>query len=224
VHLAEELALVAIDPSSGRHGLGLRSELNACLAGLLVAELTLDGVIAVGDKEDRVVLTGKVEPRSKLLAAATAVVIEKGPKTKSILSHMDRGLAQRLGLGTWDAVVSSLADEGVVAATQRGVRSRNDVLQPFVRDAIVAALRVAAAGDSALEPRLAVVLSMSGPAHLLEVVAPTRSTRRHARDRIDNALSGTPLEPVGRIVRRLISDATSAAAAGGVAASVGASC
>ena len=224
MHLAEELALVAIDPSSGRHGLGLRSELNACLAGLLVAELTLDGVIAVGDKEDRVVLTGKVEPRSKLLAAATAVVIEKGPKTKSILSHMDRGLAQRLGLGTWDAVVSSLADEGVVAATQRGVRSRNDVLQPFVRDAIVAALRVAAAGDSALEPRLAVVLSMSGPAHLLEVVAPTRSTRRHARDRIDNALSGTPLEPVGRIVRRLISDATSAAAAGGVAASVGASC
>jgi len=224
VHLAEELALVAIDPSSGRHGLGLRSELNACLAGLLVAELMLDGVIAVGDKEDRVVVTGKAEPKSKLLAAATAVVIEKGPKIKPILSHMDRGLAQRLGLGTWDAVVSSLTDEGVVAATQRGVRSRNDVLQPFVRDAIVAALRVAAAGDSAIEPRLAVVLSMSGPAHLLEVVAPTRSARRHARDRIDNALSGTPLEPVGRIVRRLISDATSAAAAGGVAASVGASC
>ena len=224
MHLAEELALVAIDPSSGRHGLGLRSELNACLAGLLVAELMLDGVIAVGDKEDRVVVTGKAEPKSKLLAAATAVVIEKGPKIKPILSHMDRGLAQRLGLGTWDAVVSSLTDEGVVAATQRGVRSRNDVLQPFVRDAIVAALRVAAAGDSAIEPRLAVVLSMSGPAHLLEVVAPTRSARRHARDRIDNALSGTPLEPVGRIVRRLISDATSAAAAGGVAASVGASC
>lgn len=224
MHLAEELALVAIDPSSGRHGLGLRSELNACLAGLLVAELLIDGVIEIGDKEDRIVVTAKAEPKSTVLAAATAVVIEKGPKMRAILSHMDRGLTQRLGPGTWDAVVSNLIDEGVVAPTHRGVRSRNEVLQPFVRDAIVAALRVAAAGDAIVEPRLAVMLSMSGPAHLLEVVAPTRSTRRHARNRIDNALSGTPLEPVGRIVRRLISDATSAAAAGGVAASVGATC
>ena len=222
MNLAEELALVAVDPSSGRHALGLRSELNACLAGLLVAELLIDGVTEIGDKEDRVVLTGKVEPKSRLLAAATAVVIEKGPKVKAILSHMDRGFTQRLGLGTWDAVVSSLVDEGVLGATHRGVRTRNDVLQPFVRDAIVAALRVAAASDTALEVRLAVVLSMTGPAHLLEVVAPTRSTRRHARDRIDNALAGTPLESVGRIVRRLISDAASAAAAGAVAASVGA--
>jgi hypothetical protein len=224
VHLAEELALVAIDPSSGRHGLGLRSELNACLAGLLVAELLLDGVIEIGNKQDRVVVTGKVEPKSKILAAATAVVIEKGPKIRAILSHMDRGLTQHLGLGTWDAVVSSLVDDGVVAATHGSVRSRNEVVQPFVRDAIVAALRVAAAGDTALEPRLAAVLSMTGPAHLLEVVAPTRSTRRHARGRIDNALGGTSLESVGRIVRRLISDAASAAVAGGVAASVGATC
>jgi hypothetical protein len=222
VHLAEELALVAIDPSSGRHGLGLRSELNACLAGLLVAELLLDGVIEIGDKPDRVVVTGSAEPKSKLLAAATAVVIDKGPKIKSILSHMDRGLSQRLGVGTWDAVVSNLVDAGVLAATQRGVRARNQILQPFVRDAAVAALRVAAAGDSAMEPRLAAVLSMTGPAHLLEVVAPSRPARRHARERIDNALCGTSLEQVGRIVRRLISDATSAAAAGGVAASVGA--
>ncbi len=224
MHLAEELALVAIDPSSGRHGLGLRSELNACLAGLLVAELLIDGVIEIGDKDDRVVVTGKAVPTSKLLAAATAVVIEKGPKVKAILSHMDRGLAQRLGLGTWDAVVSNLVDAGVLAATHRGVRSRNEVVLPFVRDASVAALRVAAAGDAAMEPRVAALLSMTGPAHLLEVVAPTRSTRRHARDRIDSALGGTPLESVGRIVRRLISDAASAAAAGGVAASVGATC
>jgi hypothetical protein len=96
------------------------------------------------------------------------------------------------------------------------------VLQPFVRDATVAALRVAAAGDAALDQRTAVLLSMAGPAHLLEVVAPTRATRRHARERIDNALCGTSLESLGRVVRRLISDAASAAAAGGVAASVGA--
>ena len=212
MNLAEELALVAIDPSSGRHGLGLRSELNACLAGLLVAELLLDGVVEIGAKEDRLVVTGTAEPKSKLLAAATAVVIDRGPKIKAILSHMDRGLAHLLGLGTWDAIVSTLADQGVLAATRRGVRSRNDVLQPFVRDAIIAALRVAADGESGLAPRTAVLLSMAGPAHLLEVVAPNRSTRRRARERIDTALDGTPLEPIGKMVRRLISDANSAAA------------
>lgn len=222
MNLAEELALVAIDPSSGRHGLGLRSELNACLAGLLIAELMLDGVVDIGDKRDRVVVTGNAEPGTKVLAAATAVVIESGPKIKAILSHMERGLSHRLGVGTWDAVVSGLVDAGVLATTRGGVRPHNDVVQLFVRDATVAALRVAAAGDAALDPGIAALLSMSGPAHLLEVVAPNRSTRRHARDRIDTALDGTPLEPIGKIVRRLISDAASSTAAGGVAASVAA--
>lgn len=222
MNLAEELALVAIDPSSGRHALGLRSELNACLAGLLITELLLDGVVEVRDKGDRVVVTGKAEPKSPILAAATAVVIERGPKIKAVLSHMNKGLSHRLGLGTWDAVVKSLADAGVLAATHGAVRPRNDVVQPFVRDATVAALRVAAAGESPLDTRIAALLSMMGPAHLLEVVAPDRATRRHARQRIDTALDGTPLEPIGRSVRRVISDAASAAAAGSVTASVAA--
>jgi hypothetical protein len=211
MNLAEELALVAIDPSSGRHALGMRSHLNACLAGLLVAELLLDGVVDVGDKADRVVVTGTAAPTAKVLAAATAVVIERGPKIKAVLSHMDRGLSNRLGLGTWDAIVSGLVEAGVLAETRGGVRPHNDVLQPFVRDATVAALCVAAAGDSALDPRVATLLSMTGPAYLLEVVAPNRSSRRHARDRIDHALDGTSLEAVGKAVRSLISDAAAAA-------------
>jgi hypothetical protein len=212
MNLAEELALVAIDPSSGRHALGMRSNLNACLAGLLVAELLLDGVVDIGDKADRVAVTGTAAPTAKVLAAATAVVIERGPKIKAILSHMDRGLSNRLGLGTWDAIMSGLVEAGVLAETRGGVRPHNDVLQPFVRDATVAALSVAAAGDLALDPRIAVLLSMTGPAHLLEVVAPNRSSRRHARDRIDHALDGTSLESVGKAVRSLISDAAAAAA------------
>jgi hypothetical protein len=222
MNLAEELALVAIDPSSGRHALGLRSELNACLAGLLVAELLLDGVVEIGDKADRVAVTGAATPTAKILAAATAVVIDRGPKVKAILSHMDKGLSHLLDLGTWDASVSGLVEAGVLAPTRGSVRPRNDVLQPFVRDATLASLRVAAAGDSDLDPRIAVLLSMTGPAHLLELVAPNRSTRRHARDRIDHALDGTPLESVGKIVRRLISDAASSAAAASAAASVAA--
>jgi hypothetical protein len=132
---------------------------------------------------------------------------------------MDRGLSNRLGFGTWDAIVSGLVEAGVLGETRGGVRPHNDVLQPFVRDATVAALSVAAAGDSALDPRIAALLSMTGPAHLLEVVAPNRSSRRHARDRIDHAVDGSSLESVGKAVRSVISDA--AAAAGTVATTTG---
>jgi hypothetical protein len=53
---------------------------------------------------------------------------------------------------------------------------------------------------------------MTGPAHLLEVVAPDRASRKHARDRIDHALDSTDLESVGKIVRKLLAEAAAAAA------------
>ncbi|HZX54809.1 MAG TPA: GPP34 family phosphoprotein [Ilumatobacteraceae bacterium] len=218
--LAEELALVAINPKSGRHAVGLRSQLNACLAGLLVAELLLDDVIALGDKPDRVHVTGRAQPHGATLAAATTVVIDKGPKLKAILSHMDRGLSAKIGLGTWDACVNGLADAGIVT-NAKGVRHSNTLVQGFVRDSIVASLRVAVAGDTPLDLRLAALLSMTGPANLLEVVAPDRKRRGQARDRIDHALDGTELEAIGKTVRRLISDANAAAVGGATVAASG---
>jgi len=219
--LAEELALVAINPRSGRHAVGIRSNLNACLAGLLVAELLLDDVIAVGDKPDRVAITGRVQPAAVALAAATTVVIEKGPKVKAILSGMDRGLSRKVGQGTWDAVIGGLVDAGVVAPTTGGVRPRNKLVQAFVRDSIVASLRLAANGDADFDLRTAALLSMTGPANVLEVVAPERKGRGHARNRIDHALDGTELEPIGKVVRRLISDATATAAGAATVAASG---
>ena len=85
-------------------------------------------------------------------------------------------------------------------------------MQTFVRDSLVASLSVAAAGDAPLDLRLAALLSMTGPSKLLEVVAADRKGRGHARERIDHALDGTELEAIGKTVRRLISDANSAAA------------
>ena len=84
-------------------------------------------------------------------------------------------------------------------------------------DSIVERLRVAAATDDVLDARTALVLSMTGPARLLEVVAPERGDRRHARERIDHALDSTDLEPVGDVVRRLIAEAEAAAAIGAAA-------
>ena len=77
-----------------------------------------------------------------------------------------------------------------------------------------------------MDPRTALVLNMTGPANLLEVVAPERATRKHARRRIDHGLDGTDLEIYGKTVRKLIADAAAAAsglpaAGGAVAASSG---
>ena len=112
-----------------------------------------------------------------------------------------------------------LANVGILGPARGGVRSKNDVANHGARDAVIARLRAAAASDRAMEPRTALMLNMTGPASLLEVVAPDRSTRKHARNRIDHALDSTDFESVGRIVRWILSDAEAASAAGSLAGS-----
>jgi hypothetical protein len=198
--LAEELALISIEPESGRHAMGTGANLNACLAGLLMAELQLGG-----------------RPDSALLEAAADVVATAGPKPKAVLSAMSRGLSKRLGVGTWEAVVGGLVDAGVVTPSTGGLRSGNPVVDNSTRDAIVTRLRAAAASDEPMKVRTALLLSMTGPAQLLELVAPEHSGRKHARKRIDHALDATSLEPVAESVRKVLADAAAAVA---VAASV----
>lgn len=218
--VAEELALLALREDSGRHGVGVRSELNACLAGLLVAELMVDGHVRPGNRDDEVVRvdasapsapSASSVPRSPTLAAAAQVVGSAGPKIKAILSHMDRGLSKELGTGTWDTVVSGLVGAGVVGPGAGGLRPRHDLLVRDRRELLVSRLRDAAAKDRPLEARTALLLAMTGPAKLLELVAPERRDRRQARRRIDHAVGGTPYEPIRTVVRKLISEATAAA-------------
>jgi hypothetical protein len=215
--LAEELALAALKPDSGRHQIGTGGALNACLAGLLVAELVLDGTVGPGDKDDRIVaVAGRPSPSSPALAAALEVVAEKGPKMKAVLSHMSRGLEARLGMSTQEVVFSGLAGAGVVGASTGGLLPKRPVLDRAAWDAVVDRLRAATRSDDPIDPRTALVLSMTGPAQLLEVVAPERRTRKHARARIDHALDGSDLEPVGKVVRRLIQEAAEVAAGAAV--------
>jgi hypothetical protein len=207
--MAEELALVAIDPDSRRHSLGTRDQLNACLAGLLIGELVLDSVATAGDSKRTIVLTNS--STTGLLGAVAEIVGEKGPKIKAVLSHMSRGLDQRIGLGTWDAVIAELVRNGVLVA-EGGWRTRYQLTDLTARESIVDRLRNAAAGQEPLDPRTAMVLSMTGPAQLLEVVAPERRGRKHARQRIDHALDGSQLEPIGEVARQLLAEAAAAAA------------
>jgi hypothetical protein len=216
--LAEELALVAIDPESGRRAVGTGSLLNACLAGLLVAELLLDGTARSGERDDFVVLADGRRPEDPCLAAAAEVVAEAGPKIKAILSHMDRGLRSHAGAGTWDLAVAGLVGAGILGPSEGTLRPRHDVLDSGAHDEVVIRLQAAAAGDDPLDARTAVLLSMTGPAHLLEVVAPGRAGRKHARDRIDHALDTTDLKAVGKLVRKVLAEAAATAGAGAVIA------
>jgi hypothetical protein len=202
--LAEELALIAIDPHTGHHRFGTRDNLNACLAGLLIAELEL------GDR-----------PSAPLLEAAGEVRDSAGPKLKPVLSAMSRGLERRLGVGTWDAVVGGLIDAGLVAHAEGSLRPSHRVLDVAARDAIITRLRDAATVDQPIDVRTAVLLSMTGPAQLLEVVAPERADRKHARRRIDHALDSTAMEPVAESVRTVLAEAAAAAAAAASVAATG---
>ena len=135
---------------------------------------------------------------------------------------MSRGLDQRLGVGTWDAVLGGLVAAGAVASDEGGIRRRYTVLDVATRDSIVERLRAAAASDEPMPARTAVLLSMTGPAQLLELVSPDRSTRKHARKRIDGALDSTSLEALGTSVRKVLSDAAAAAAVAASVATLGA--
>jgi hypothetical protein len=132
---------------------------------------------------------------------------------------MNRGLEQRLGSGTWEAVIDGLVAAGAVTRHDGMFRTRYEVTDPAARDAIVDRLHRAAAGDEPLDAPTALVLSMTGPANLLEVVAPDRRSRKHARHRIDRALDSSNLESIGDEVRSVLAEVAAAAA---VAASVAA--
>jgi hypothetical protein len=218
--LSEELALVAIDPGSGRHSLGTRSHINACLAGLMVAELVVDGFATAGSDGRDLVLSGAA-PESSSLAAAAGVVADKGPRIKAVLSGMDRGLEKELGTGTWDTAVAGLVAAGVIGPAEGMVRPRHQILDPAVGEAAVGRLQAAARGEGGDDVRTALLLSMTGPANLLEIVAPQRGDRRAARRRIDQALDGTDLGPIGKLVRKVISEAEAVAAGAATAAVIG---
>jgi hypothetical protein len=188
--LADELALLAVRPW-GRRPLGSRDVLNACLAGLLLAELRLPD-----------------HPRdSSTLAAVAAVAQERGPRLRPILSAMDRQLTRHTGQGTWQLVTADFHS-----------------LEPAVRENLVQRLRDAALEPAAADLRTAIVLAFTGPARLIEVVAPRRRTRRHVRRRVDHLLDGTSIEAVLGAVRKELADQQAAVAAAVVCGAVASSC
>src|SRR4051812_26383511 len=178
--IAAELLLLGMDPVRGTP-LATRQYLLLCLSGALVGGLALTG--AVGISRGRFVATGPA-PADPLLARVHALLAEPtSRRTAGQLRRLDRAVG-----GAWSQLVDGLVEQGVLGRRRDRVLfwsvTRHPVLRPDAREEPLRRVRLAASGDAGLEPRTAVLLALAGPARLLEVVAPERADRRHARQRI----------------------------------------
>lgn len=203
--LAEELLLLGVDPERGTVVNSARQQLLVGLAGALVSELALDGAVALDGR--RFTATGPA-PADPLLARVHAELATGGGlRAADQLRRLDR----RTG-GLWAQLVDRLVDDGVLGRRRDRVLlwhvTRHPVLRPLEHRALVRRLQAAATGSGPLDARTAVLLALSGPSRLLEVVAPDRADRAHAKQRIAAA---TDLSPVAPVVKKVIAEAQAAA-------------
>jgi hypothetical protein len=205
VLLAEELLLLGLDPEHGTVVNAARQQLLVGLAGALVSELALGGAVALDGR--RFVARGPA-PADPLLARVHAELAGGGGRRAA---DQLRRLDRRSG-GLWPQLVDRLADEGVLGRRRDRVLlwhvTRHPVLRPLEHRALLRRLRTAATGDGGLDARTAVLLALAGPSRLLEVVAPDRADRPHAKRRIAAA---TDLSPVALVVKEVIAAAQTAA-------------
>jgi hypothetical protein len=212
--LAEDLLLLALDPDAGTPVNSSREPLRVALCGALIAELGLLGLVVEDGR--RLAPVGS-KPDHPLLAEAHALLgTLRGRRAVDQLRRMDRAFG-----GVWSRVVDGLVETGVLGRRRDRVLvvwvTHHPVLRPEVRDEVVHRMREAATGDGPLDPRTAAVLALAGPSRLLEVVAPRRADRRHARERIRHAAEQTP---VAETVRKVIQEAQAAVAASTTTAAI----
>lgn len=217
VLLAEEMLLLGLDPAGGTVVNNARQQLLVGLGGALIGELALAGLVDLSGR--RFVSLGG-HPGEPLLATVhRALARPQGRRGADQLRRLDKSVG-----GLWSVLVDGLIEQGVLGRRRDRVLlvpvTRHPVLRAAARDEVLQRVRAAAADDGELEPRTAVVLALTGPSRLLEVVAPEKASRRHARARIQAA---TDLTPVAPVVKKVIAQMQAAAAAGAAAAATAAS-
>lgn len=214
--LAEELLLLGLDPVRGTVVNSARQPLLVALSGALIGELALAGAVQLSGRQ--FVAAGPA-PDHPLLARVHAELAAPGRRRAAAqLRRLDRAVG-----AVWPRLVDGLVEQGVLGRRRDRVLfwaiTRHPVLQPVARQEPLDRVRLAAAGDNGLEGRTAVLLALTGPARLLEVVAPERAGRKHARQRIATASELTPVAPV---VRKVIAEMQAAVTAGATVAATSA--
>ena len=200
--IAEMLLLVAVNDKGHVSPWSGASFLNVGLTGALLAELAIGGQLTIAG--DGTVRAEATRPDDELLADVYDAIWQHldGRKARQVI----RGLSRRIG-GSLDRVVDRLVDTGVLGRDRPSILrpTRHPVIDTATHQAVLAQVRAAAAGLGPVPPDVAVVLALAGPCRLLERVAPDRSTRRQAKERIARATADTPFAPgVAQIVDELI--------------------
>lgn len=207
--IAEEFVLLALDDDgTPARGTMNQSAAEIGVTGALLIELVLQGHVTLDG--GRIGLTG-TRPDHPMLAKAL----------DNTEPHEGKKLKNRLGSIThagWSEVVDAMVADGVVGREKHTLRpTRHPVADQAAHAALLSEVRTAAQGSGPLTDRLAALLALAGPCQMLEVVAPDRSDRKRAKERIDTAADQIPAASAVKYVIE------SAAAAVVVAASVSAS-
>jgi hypothetical protein len=212
VLLAESFVLLALD-ADGAPARGASNQPAAAVGvtGALVTELAEEGHVDLSD--GRIHLTGTRPAHPLLTQALENLAPHEGKKLKSRL-----GSIKHAG---WKEVVESMVADGTLGREKHGLRvTRHPATNPANHAALLAEVRAAATGEGPISPRIAVLLALAGPCQLLEVVAPERSDRARARQRIAEA---TEQVPAADAVKYVIESMQAAIAAGAAVAVVGGS-
>jgi len=184
VLLAEAFVLLALDADgSPAHGASNQPAAAVGVTGALVTELVQDGHVDLAG--GRIHVTGTRPAQPLLAQALDNLAPHEGKKLKSRL-----GAVKHAG---WNEVVDAMVAEGVLGRVKRGLRAtRHPVIDVAAQAAVLGDVRAAVASDGPIEPRTAALVALAGPCQLLEVVAPERADRAHARRRIADAAEQIP--------------------------------
>jgi hypothetical protein len=173
---AEAFVLLALNPD-GTVARGISNQPAAAtgVTGALIAELATEGHVDLSD--GRIHLTGTTPDHPLLAQVLANLAPHEGKKLKSRLSSVKHA--------GWTEVVDGMVDAGIVGREKTALHAtHHPVIDQAGHAALLAEVRAAATGEGPLSERDAVLLALAGPCQMLEVVAPDRSDRKHAKRRI----------------------------------------
>lgn len=213
--LAEELALVALDPETGSVELDY-GRLDYCLVGLLATDLTQRG--KVGLAQDRLVVTDAAPVHDDLLDPTLASLGEHAQDDlDGQIMTTATALAGFFGQVS-TKVFERLAADGLVTEHKAHFFSRKHWLPSHAdRDQIVARIR-AVALDGVVDDSASVLLATLASAELMAKVFPDADDRARATAAAREALAKTPLAAEAKAIADAMDAAVIAAVAAGGAA------
>lgn len=192
--IAEEFVLLALTPAGlPARGVSFQSGYATGVTGALVTELQLEGHLTLDG--GRIGIIGSI-PEHPLLRQ----VLE------NLRPYDGKKLGSKLGMirhSGWNEVVDGMVHVGVLGRQRPSALqpTRHPITDPDLHHTVLSRVQAATRGDDPLDRRDAALLALAGPCQLLEIVAPKRAERKHAKARIAQAALRVPAaDAVKRVI------------------------